>query len=211
MPCPPSSPPAARGAGRGPTVIAAGWDGVARGLVVVADAAKPTSAAAVAELIALGLEPVLLTGDNAATGAAVAAEVGISEVIADVLPADKADVIRRLQDEGRVVAMVGDGVNDAPALAQADLGLAIGSGSDVAIEASDITLVSGDLRASADAIRLSRRTAGDDQGEPLLGVRLQRRRPAAGGRGGLNCGPRLAMACSAKFVAGDVLLRCFDA
>ena len=101
---------------------------------------------------------MLLTGDNAATAAAIAAEVGIGEVIADVLPAGKADVIRRLQDEGRVVAMAGDGVNDAPALAQADLGLAVGSGTDVAIEASDITLVSGDLLASADAIRLSRRT-----------------------------------------------------
>ena len=143
---------------RGQTVIAAGWDGVVRGLIVVADTAKPTSAAAIAELSALGLRPVLLTGDNAATAAAVAAEVGISEVIADVLPAEKADVIRRLQAEGRVVAMVGDGVNDAPALAQADLGLAIGTGTDVAIEASDITLVSGDLLASADAIRLSRRT-----------------------------------------------------
>jgi Cu+-exporting ATPase len=144
--------------GKGQTVIAAGWDGEVRGLLVVADTPKPSSAAAVAELTALGLRPVLLTGDNAATAAAVAAEVGIAEVIADVLPAGKAAVIRRLQDEGRVVAMVGDGVNDAPALAQADLGLAIGTGTDVAIEASDITLVSGDLLASADAIRLSRRT-----------------------------------------------------
>jgi Cu+-exporting ATPase len=142
----------------GQTVIAAGWDRAVRGLFVVADAARPSSAAAVAQLEALGLRPVLLTGDNAATAAAIAAEVGIGEVIADVLPAGKADVIRRLQDEGRVVAMAGDGVNDAPALAQADLGLAVGSGTDVAIEASDITLVSGDLLASADAIRLSRRT-----------------------------------------------------
>jgi P-type Cu+ transporter len=143
---------------RGQTVIAVAWDGAARGVIVVADSVKPTSAAAVSELTALGLRPVLLTGDNAATAAAVAAEVGIAEVIADVLPADKASVIRRLQDEGRVVAMVGDGVNDAPALAQADLGLAIGTGTDVAIEASDITLVSGDLLAGADAIRLSRST-----------------------------------------------------
>jgi P-type Cu+ transporter len=149
---------------RGQTVVAAGWDGAVRGLLVVADSAKPSSAQAIAELEALGLRPVLLTGDNAATAAAVAAEVGISEVIADVLPAEKADVIRRLQDEGRVVAMVGDGVNDAPALAQADLGLAIGTGTDVAIEASDITLVSGDLRASADAIRLSRRTLATIKG-----------------------------------------------
>jgi Cu+-exporting ATPase len=142
----------------GQTVIAAGWDGAVRGLIVVADAARPSSAAAVAQLKALGLRPVLLTGDNAATAAAIAAEVGIGEVIADVLPAGKVEVIRRLQGEGSVVAMAGDGVNDAPALAQADLGLAVGTGTDVAIEASDITLVSGDLLASADAIRLSRRT-----------------------------------------------------
>ena len=144
--------------------MAAGWDGAVRGLLVVADAARPSSAAAVARLTALGLRPVLLTGDNAATAAAVAAEVGIDEVIADVLPAGKAEVIRRLQDEGHVVAMAGDGVNDAPALAQADLGLAIGTGTDVAIEASDITLVSGDLLASADAIRLSRRTLATIKG-----------------------------------------------
>ena len=148
----------------GQTVIAAGWDGAVRGLIVVADAARPSSAAAVAQLKALGLRPVLLTGDNAATAAAIAAEVGIDEVIADVLPAGKADVIRRLQDDGGVVAMAGDGVNDAPALAQADLGLAVGTGTDVAIEASDITLVSGDLLAGADAIRLSRRTLSTIKG-----------------------------------------------
>jgi Cu+-exporting ATPase len=148
----------------GMTVVAAGWDGAVRGLLIVADSPKPSSAAAVAELRRLGLRPVLLTGDNAASAAAVAAEVGIDEVIAEVLPAGKADVIRRLQGEGRVVAMVGDGVNDAPALAQADLGLAIGTGTDVAIEASDITLVSGDLRAGADAIRLSRRTLATIKG-----------------------------------------------
>jgi len=147
---------AAETAGR--TVIAAGWDGAARAVLAVADTVKPTSAAAVAELRALGLRPVLLTGDNRATAEAVAAEVGIDEVIAEVLPSGKADVIRRLQGEGRVVAMAGDGVNDAPALAQADLGLAIGTGTDVAIEASDLTLVSGDLRAAAEAIRLSRAT-----------------------------------------------------
>jgi P-type Cu+ transporter len=142
----------------GRTAIAAGWDGRARAVLVVADTVKPTSAEAVASLKTLGLRPVLLTGDNEATARAVAAEVGIDEVIAEVLPSGKAGVVRRLQADGRVVAMVGDGVNDAPALAQADLGLAIGTGTDVAIEASDLTLVSGDLRAAADAIRLSRAT-----------------------------------------------------
>jgi Cu+-exporting ATPase len=143
---------------QGRTAVLAAWDGAVRGLLVVADTVKPTSAHAVALLKALGLRPVLLTGDNETTARTVAAEVGIDEVIAEVLPADKASVVGRLQSEGRVVAMVGDGVNDAPALAQADLGLSIGTGTDVAIEASDLTLVSGDLRAAADAIRLSRAT-----------------------------------------------------
>jgi len=142
----------------GRTAIVAGWDGEARAVFVIADTPKPSSAGAVQRLRQLGLRPVLLTGDNRTTAGAVAAEVGIDEVIAEVLPADKAAVVRSLQEEGRVVAMVGDGVNDAPALAQADLGLAIGTGTDVAIEASDLTLVSGDLNAAADAIRLSRRT-----------------------------------------------------
>jgi Cu+-exporting ATPase len=142
----------------GRTAIAVGWDGAARGVLVVADAVKETSATAVRQLRDLGLSPVLLTGDNARAARAVAAQVGIDEVIAEVLPQDKVDVVRRLQGEGRVVAMVGDGVNDAPALAQADLGLAMGTGTDVAIQASDLTLVRGDLRAAADAIRLSRRT-----------------------------------------------------
>ncbi len=142
----------------GRTTVAVGWDGALRGLIVVADTVKPSSREAVAQLRDLGLRPVLLTGDNAATARAVAAEVGIEETIAEVLPAEKAAVIERLQAEGRTVAMVGDGVNDAPALAQADLGLAIGTGTDVAIEASNITLVSGDPRAVGDAIRLSRRT-----------------------------------------------------
>ena len=138
----------------GRTVIAAGWDGSARGVVVVSDAIKPTSAQAVAELKELGLEPVLLTGDNERAARAVAAEVGIAEV----LPADKVAVVERLQREGRTVAMVGDGVNDAAALATSHLGIAMGTGTDVAIEASDLTLVRGDLRAAVDAIRLSRRT-----------------------------------------------------
>jgi len=146
----------AEAAGR--TAVLAAWDGAVRAVLVVADAVKPTSAEAVEQLKRLGLRPVLLTGDNAATARAVAAAVGIDEVIAEVLPADKAAVVKRLQSEGRVVAMVGDGVNDAPALAQADLGLAIGTGADVAIEASDLTLISGDLRAAAAAIRLSRAT-----------------------------------------------------
>jgi Cu+-exporting ATPase len=143
---------------RGQTAIAAGWDGQATAVFVVADTVKPTSVDAVASLKQLGLRPVLLTGDSETTAKAVALDVDIDEVIAEVLPSGKADVVRRLQAEGRVVAMVGDGVNDAPALAQADLGLAIGTGTDVAIEASDLTLVSGDLRAAADAIRLSRAT-----------------------------------------------------
>ena len=143
---------------QGRTAVLAAWDGEVRALLVVADTVKPSSAEAINRLKALGLRPILLTGDNEATARAVAAEVGIDDVIAEVLPSDKADVIRRLQAEGRVVAMAGDGVNDAPALAQADLGLSIGTGTDVAIEASDLTLVSGDLRAAGDAIRLSRRT-----------------------------------------------------
>ena len=143
---------------KGRTAIAVGWDGAARAILAVADTPKDGSREAIRRLSELGLRAVLLTGDNQATADAVAAQVGITEVIAEVLPAQKADVVKRLQDEGRVVAMVGDGVNDAPALAQADLGLAIGTGTDVAIEASDLTLVSGDLRAAPDAIRLARRT-----------------------------------------------------
>ena len=140
------------------------WDGQARAVLTVADTIKPTSAQAVAELRALGLKPVLLTGDNAGAAGAIAAEAGIDEIVAEVLPEDKVDVVRRLQDEGRVVAMVGDGVNDAAALAQADLGLSMGTGTDAAIEASDLTLVRGDLRAAGDAIRLARRTLGTIKG-----------------------------------------------
>ncbi|MGC0377195.1 heavy metal translocating P-type ATPase [Streptomyces sp. SAI-229] len=148
----------------GRTAVVAGWDGAARGVLTVADAVKETSTEAVRELRALGLTPVLLTGDNKAVAEAVARTVGIDRVIAEVLPEDKADVVRRLRDEGHSVAMVGDGVNDAAALAVADLGLALGTGTDAAIEAGDLTLVRGDLRVAADAIRLSRRTLGTIKG-----------------------------------------------
>ena len=146
----------AEAAGR--TAVLAGWDGAIKAVLVVSDTVKPTSAAAVARLRALGLRPVLLTGDNERAARTIAREVGIDQVIAEVLPAEKVDAVRRLQTEGRVVAMVGDGVNDAAALAQADLGIAMGTGTDVAIEASDLTLVRGDLLAAADAIELSRHT-----------------------------------------------------
>ena len=152
----------AESAGRTPVFV--GWDGHVHGMLVVADTVKETSAEAIAGLRHLGLRPVLLTGDNKRAANAVAAQVGIDEVFAEVLPVDKVEVIRRLQSEGRVVAMVGDGVNDAAALAQADLGLAMGTGTDAAIEASDLTLVRGDLRAAVDAIRLSRRTLATIKG-----------------------------------------------
>jgi Cu+-exporting ATPase len=148
----------------GRTVVVAGWDGEIRAAIVVADTIKPTSAKAVRKLKELGLRPVLLTGDNERSARAVADAIGIDDVIAEVLPRDKVDVVRRLQGHGAVVAMAGDGVNDAAALAQADLGLAMGSGTDVAIEASDLTLVGGDLMAAVDAIRLSRRTLGTIKG-----------------------------------------------
>ncbi|MFB7129760.1 heavy metal translocating P-type ATPase [Kitasatospora sp. NPDC056273] len=155
---------AAEAAGR--TAIAVGWDGEARAVLEVADAVRPTSAEAVGRLRALGLTPVLLTGDNRAVAEAVAAEVGIApeHVLAEVLPEEKVATVKRLQAEGKVVAMVGDGVNDAAALAQADLGLAMGTGTDAAIEAGDLTLVRGDLRSAADAIRLSRRTLATIKG-----------------------------------------------
>ncbi len=153
-----------RAQGEGRTPVAVGWDGRARGVIVVGDTVKPTSAEAIARLRDLGLTPVLLTGDNAAAARQVADEVGIETVVADVLPADKVAEVQRLQAAGKVVAMVGDGVNDAAALAQADLGLAMGTGTDVAIEASDLTLVRGDLLVAVDAIRLSRRTLGTIKG-----------------------------------------------
>jgi Cu+-exporting ATPase len=148
----------ARAEDEGKTAVAVAWDGRARGILVVADTVKPTSAEAIRQFEALGLTPVLLTGDNKTTARRIADEVGIANVVADVLPAEKVATVRRLQSNGSVVAMVGDGVNDAAALAAADLGLALGTGTDVAIQAADLTLVRGDLRAAVDAIRLSRRT-----------------------------------------------------
>ena len=164
-PLPPELTEALAQAGvRGGTPVVVGWGGRARGVLVVSDTVKPTSAEAVRRLRGLGLRPILLTGDNEVVAAAVAREVGIDEVVADVLPADKVEVVKRLQRDGGVVAMVGDGVNDAAALAQADLGLAMGTGTDVAIEASDLTLVRGDLVDAVDAIRLARRTLATIKG-----------------------------------------------
>lgn len=147
-----------RAESEGKTAVAVGWDGSARGILVIADTVKPTSAEAIRQFKRLGLTPVLLTGDNEIVADRIAGELRIAHVIAEVMPADKVAVIRRLQSDGKVVAMVGDGVNDAAALATADLGIAMGTGADVAIEAADLTLVRGDLRAAGDAIRLSRKT-----------------------------------------------------
>ncbi|MFG1645349.1 heavy metal translocating P-type ATPase [Amycolatopsis sp. NPDC049252] len=182
------------------------WDGEVRGQLVVADTIKPTSAQAVAELRALGLTPVLLTGDNADTARAIAAEAGIDEVIAGVLPEGKVDVVKRLQAEGRVVAMVGDGVNDAAALAQADLGLAMGTGTDAAIEAGDLTLVRGDLRAAGDAIRLARRTLATIKGNLFWAFAYNVAALPLAASGLLN--PMIAgaaMACSSAFVVSNSL------
>ena len=195
----------------GRTVVAAGWDGAVRAVLVIADTVKTSSAEAVRQLRELGLRPVLLTGDNAAAARSVAAQVGIDEVYAEVLPADKVNLVRRLQAEDRVVAMVGDGVNDAAALAQADLGLAMGTGTDVAIEASDLTLVRGDLRVAADAIRLSRRTLRTIKGNLFWAFAYNAAALPLAAAGLLN--PMIAgtaMALSSVFVVSNSLrLRAF--
>ena len=199
----------AQAAGR--TAVLAGWDGVARAVFVVADSAKPTSPEAVRALKRLGLRPLLLTGDHQSTARAVAADVGIDTVVAGVLPEGKAAFVRRLQAEGAVVAMVGDGVNDAPALAQADLGVAIGTGTDIAIEASDLTLVSGDLRGAADAIRLARRTLSTIKGNLFWAFAYNVAVLPLAALGYLS--PLIAgaaMACSSVFVVSNSLrLRSF--
>ncbi|MDA3148205.1 copper-translocating P-type ATPase [Leucobacter sp. UCMA 4100] len=196
----------AKAESEGKTAVAVGWDGEARGVLVVADTVKPTSAAAIAKLREIGLTPMLLTGDNEAVARHIAHEVGIDEVIAEVLPSEKVDVVTRLQSEGKIVAMVGDGVNDAPALAQADLGLAMGTGTDVAIEASDITLVRGDLMGAVDAIRLSRKTLSTIKTNLFWAFAYNTAAIPVAALGMLN--PMLAgaaMAFSSVFVVGNSL------
>lgn len=196
----------ARAEAAGRTAVTVAWDGEARAVLEVADAVRPTSAEAIRRLRALGLTPILLTGDNKAVAESVAAEVGIERVVAEVMPEDKVDVVRRLQQEGRTVAMVGDGVNDAAALAQADLGLAMGTGTDAAIEAGDLTLVRGDLRAAADAIRLSRRTLGTIKGNLFWAFAYNVAALPLAAAGLLN--PMIAgaaMAFSSVFVVGNSL------
>ncbi|MEV4645856.1 heavy metal translocating P-type ATPase [Saccharopolyspora sp. NPDC049357] len=190
----------------GKTAIVVAWDGAVRAVLVVADTVKPTSQQAISQLRELDLTPVLLTGDNAAVAAAVAAQVGIDEVIAEVMPADKVEVVKRLQGEGKAVAMVGDGVNDAAALAQADLGLSMGTGTDIAIEAGDLTLVRGDLRAAVDAIRLSRRTLTTIRGNMFWALAYNVAALPLAAAGLLN--PMIAgaaMAFSSLFVVGNSL------
>jgi Cu+-exporting ATPase len=200
----------AEAAGRTPILV--GWDGVVHAVLVVGDTIKDTSVDAVTQFRELGLHPILLTGDNERAARAVAATVGIDEVIAEVLPEDKVEIVRRLQREGRIVAMVGDGVNDAAALAQADLGLAMGTGTDAAIEASDITLVRGDLRAAGDAVRLSRRTLGTIKGNLFWAFAYNLAALPLAAAGLLN--PMLAgaaMALSSVFVVSNSLrLRRFN-
>src|ERR671910_1337169 len=192
--------------GRGTEAIEVRWGGAVQGILVVHDVVKPTSRDAVLQLRALGLTPVLLTGDREETALRIAEEVGIESVRAEVYPADKVSEVRRLQEAGEVVAMVGDGVNDAPALARADLGIAIGTGTDVAIEASDLTLVSGDLRAAADAIRLARRTLGTIKGNLFWAFAYNVAAIPLAVAGLLNpIPPRAAMAFSSIFVVTNSL------
>jgi Cu+-exporting ATPase len=192
--------------GRSNGAITVSWDGEPRARLSVRDTVKPTSAEAVSELKRLGLTPVLLTGDDRSAAERVACEVGIERVVAEVLPAGKVAEIERRQRAGEVVAMVGDGVNDAPALAQADLGLAIGTGTDVAIEASDLTLVSGDLRAAADAIRLARRTLRTIEGNLFWAFAYNVAAIPLAVAGLLNpIVAAAAMAASSLFVVGNSL------